>query len=51
MHIFALGLQLKLAVGFVILLATLPVISRVLDSSITNMFESISRGIEYMLTP
>jgi len=51
MHIFALGLQLKLAVGLFILLSSLPVISRALDKSIAYLFESISRGIEYMLTP
>lgn len=51
MHIFALGLQLKLSVGFIILIASLPVISNALDTSITYMFNQISRSLEIMLTP
>ena len=51
MHIFALGLQLKMAVGLLILVASLPVISRVLENSITYLFQMINQSIEYMLTP
>lgn len=50
-NIFSIGLQIKLAIGFLMLIMTLPVTSRLLDYSITYMFDKIESGIGYMLTP
>lgn len=51
LNIFSAGLQIKLAVGFLMLVLSLPVVSRLLDYSITYTFERIQSGIGYMLTP
>lgn len=49
-NIFALGLQVKLAVGLIVVILTLPVVSKIIDSSITYMFERIQEGINIMLS-
>ncbi|HAN20846.1 MAG: flagellar biosynthetic protein FliR [Clostridiales bacterium GWF2_36_10] len=49
-NIFAIGLQVKLAVGLLVVLLTLPIASRVLDSSMTYMFERLEEGISIMLS-
>lgn len=50
-NIFSIGLHLRLVVGFIILVLSLPAVSRLLDNSITYMFDKINTGIEAMLTP
>lgn len=49
-NVFSVGLQVKLAVGFTVVLLTLPLVSRILDNSITSMFEKVEEGIRLMLT-
>jgi flagellar biosynthetic protein FliR len=50
-NIFSIGLHIRLVVGFAILVMSLPTVSRLLDNSVTYMFEKINTGIEAMLTP
>jgi flagellar biosynthetic protein FliR len=50
LNIFSVGLQIKLAIGFLMLFMSLPVASKLLDYSITYMFEKIESSIGYMLT-
>ncbi len=49
-NVFAVGLQVKLAVGLGIIILTIPLTSRVLDTSITLMFERIEEGVSKMLS-
>lgn len=49
-NIFAVGLQVKLAVGLTIVILTIPIASRILDSSMTYMFERVEEGIRIMLS-
>lgn len=49
-NIFAVGLQVKLAVGLSVIILTLPIASRVLDTSMTYMFERIEEGVSKMLS-
>lgn len=48
-NVFTVGLQVKLAVGLIVMLLTIPIASRVLDSSMTFMFERIQEGVSTML--
>ena len=50
-NVFVIGLQVRLAVGLVVVVLTLPIVSRILDSSMTLMFERIEKGISRILSP
>lgn len=49
-NVFSVGLQVKLAIGFSVVIITLPLISRILDNSVTSMFEKVQEGINIMLS-
>jgi len=50
-NVFVIGLQVRLAVGLVVVVLTLPIVTRILDSSMTLMFERIEKGISRILSP
>ncbi len=49
LNIFAVGLQIKLAVGLAVLIASLPAVSKLLDSTITFMFGQMAQGINRLI--
>ncbi|NCA67963.1 MAG: type III secretion protein, partial [Clostridia bacterium] len=50
LNVFAVGLQVKLAVGLIVVILVLPVTSKLLDSSMTYMFKRIADGINIFLS-
>ena len=49
-NIFSVGLQIKLAVGLLMVAVTVPIVSQIIDSSMSYMFERIGEGLNKMLT-
>ncbi len=50
-NVFVVGIQIKLAIGLVVVVLALPAISRLIDASLGDMFEAMRRGVQIMLTP
>lgn len=48
-NMFSIGLQIKLAVGILMVAVTIPVVSQVIDSTMSYMFERLGEGINRML--
>jgi len=48
-NMFSIGLQLKIAVGLVMVSVTIPVVSSMIDSIMPYMFERLGEGINRML--
>jgi flagellar biosynthetic protein FliR len=49
-NIFSIGLQVKLAVGLLVVAITIPLMSNMIDSSMSYIFERIGDGIGRMLS-
>jgi flagellar biosynthetic protein FliR len=49
-NMFMMGLQIKLGVGLLVLLISIPTVLKLMDSSMTYMFEKINIGISNLLT-
>lgn len=50
-NVFVVGIQIKLAIGLIVVVLALPAISRLIDFSLGQMFEAMRRGVQIMLTP
>jgi flagellar biosynthetic protein FliR len=50
LDVFAVGLQLKLAIGLIVVVLALPSIARLMDASLLTMFEKLQNGIATMLS-
>lgn len=48
-NIFSVGFQLKVAVGLLMVAVTIPVVSQIIDSTMTYMFERLGEGVNRML--
>lgn len=50
-NVFVVGIQIKLAIGLMVVVLALPAISRLIDFSLGQMFEAMRKGVQIMLTP
>lgn len=50
-NVFVVGIQIKLAIGLVVVVLALPAFSRLIDFSLGQMFEAMRRSVQIMLTP
>ena len=48
-NVFVVGIQIKLAIGLVVVVLALPAISRLIDFSLGQMFEAMQKGVSMML--
>ncbi len=48
-NVFVAGLQIKLAVGLAIIILALPAVSRLMDATLTQMFEKVQESMAVML--
>ncbi len=48
--ITVVGIQIKLAIGFAVVVLALPAISRLIDATLGQMFEAMQTGVRMMLT-
>ena len=49
-NVFVVGIQIKIAIGLIIIIAALPAIGRLIDTSLGQMFEAMQKGLQIMLT-
>lgn len=50
LNVFVVGLQLKLAVGLIVVVLALPPVARLMEASLLQMFEQLQKGIATMLS-
>lgn len=48
-NVFVVGIQIKLAIGLMVVVLALPAISRLIDVSLGQMFEAMQKGVQMML--
>ena len=48
-NVFVVGIQIKLAIGLLVVVLALPAITRLIDFSMGQMFEAMQKGIQMML--
>jgi flagellar biosynthetic protein FliR len=48
-NIFSVGLQIKIAVGLLMVAVTVPVVSQIIDTTMSYIFERLGEGVNRML--